>query len=218
MTIWFFFPLWRCEFHSPTVSFLGYVIAEGEIKMDLEKVWAVSDWPTPSSREEVQRFLGFANFYRKFIRNFSSVAALLHELTLPKKGFLWTSQVDNFQASEELFHICTCSFPSWSSTSIRRGMDASDSRVGAVLSQRNPKDDHLHPCTFLSRKLSSTERNYDIGNRESLAVKVAVEEWRHWLEGTKEPYIVWKYHKYLEHLRTAKRLNSSLLGFVFQFV
>merc|ERR1712035_10687 len=67
----------KCEFHKPSVSFLGFVLAEGEIRMDPEKVSAVADWVTPNSRKEVQRFLGFANFYRKFIRNYSSIASPL---------------------------------------------------------------------------------------------------------------------------------------------
>lgn len=74
-------------------------------------------------------------------------------------------------------------------------VDASNVGVGAALSQRSEKDNKLHPCTFLSHKLSPDERNYDIGNRELLAVKVALEEWRHWLEGAQHPFIVWTDHK-----------------------
>ena len=87
-------------------------------------------------------------------------------------------------------------------------VDASDGGVGAVLSQRSAKDNKLHPCAFLSRKLSASERNYDVGNLELLAIKVALEEWRHWLEGAEQPFLVWTDHKNLEYLRTAKRLNS----------
>ncbi len=87
-------------------------------------------------------------------------------------------------------------------------VDASDVGVGAVLSQRSSSDNKLHPCAFLSRKLSSTERNYDVGNRELLAIKVALEEWRHWLEGAEQPFLVWTDHKNLEYLQTAKKLNS----------
>ena len=87
-------------------------------------------------------------------------------------------------------------------------VDASDVGVGAVLSQRSAKDNKLHPCAFLSRKLSASERNYDVGNRELLAIKVALEEWRHWLEGAEQPFLIWMDHKNLEYLRTAKRLNS----------
>ena len=66
----------------------------------------------------------------------------------------------------------------------------------------------MHPCAFLSRRLSAAESNYDVGNRELLAVKVALEEWRHWLEGAQHPFIVWTDHKNLEYIKQAKRLNS----------
>ncbi|XP_062414642.1 uncharacterized protein LOC134107167 [Pungitius pungitius] len=87
-------------------------------------------------------------------------------------------------------------------------VDASDTGVGAVLSQRSSTDQKVHPCAFFSRKLSATERNYDIGDRELLAVKLALEEWRHWLEGADQPFMVWTDHKNLEYIRSAKRLNS----------
>ncbi len=87
-------------------------------------------------------------------------------------------------------------------------VDASEVGVGAVLSQRATSDDKVHPCAFFSHRLSPAERNYDIGNRELLAVKLALEEWRHWLEGSGVPFIVWTDHKNLEYIQSAKRLNS----------
>uniref|UniRef100_A0A8D0AE73 Chromo domain-containing protein n=1 Tax=Sander lucioperca TaxID=283035 RepID=A0A8D0AE73_SANLU len=87
-------------------------------------------------------------------------------------------------------------------------VDASDSGVGAVLSQRSPSDQKLHPCAFFSKKLSPAERHYDVGNRELLAVKLALEEWRHWLDGAEQPFVVWTDHKNLAFIQSAKRLNS----------
>ncbi|KAK3559000.1 hypothetical protein QTP86_000119 [Hemibagrus guttatus] len=86
-------------------------------------------------------------------------------------------------------------------------VDASTTGVGAVLSQQQGNPRKLHPCAFFSRKLNPAEVNYDIGNRELLAVKLALEEWRHWLEGAKHPFTVLTDHKNLEYLRAAKRLN-----------
>ncbi len=86
--------------------------------------------------------------------------------------------------------------------------DASEVGVGAVLSQRSSSDDKVHPCAYFSHRLSPAECNYDIGNRELLAVKLALEEWRHWLEGSGVPFIVWTDHKNLEYIKSAKRLNS----------
>ena len=87
-------------------------------------------------------------------------------------------------------------------------VDASNEVEGAVLSQRSERDGKMHPCAFLSRWLSRAERNSDVGNRELLVVKLALEEWRHWLEGAEHPFIVWTDHKNLEFIKKAKRLNS----------
>ncbi|XP_061105381.1 uncharacterized protein LOC133133290 [Conger conger] len=86
--------------------------------------------------------------------------------------------------------------------------DASNTGVGAVLSQVSASDNWLHPCAFFSKKLSPAERNYDLGNRELLAVKLALEEWRHWLEGSEKPFIIWTDHQNLVYLQKTKRLNS----------
>ena len=86
--------------------------------------------------------------------------------------------------------------------------DAADSRAGGVLSQRSPSDHKLHPCAFFSRRLSPAEQNYDVGNRELLAVKLVLEEWRHWLEGAEHPFIVWTDHRNLAYIQSVKRLNS----------
>ena len=70
----------KSEFHVTTVSFLGFIVTPGRVEMDLAKVSAVAEWPTPDGLKRVQQFLGFANFYRRFIRGFSSIAAPLHAL------------------------------------------------------------------------------------------------------------------------------------------
>ena len=199
----------KCEFHQASVSFLGFIISKNQLQMDPEKVKAVVEWPVPLDRKQLLRFLGFANFYRKFIRNYSSVAAPLHALTSSKVKFSWTPEAD--QAFERL-RVRFTTAPILTLPDPERQfiveVDASDVGVGAVLSQISADDTKLHPCAYLSCKLSPSERNYDIGNQELLAIKVALEEWRHWLEGAQQPFIVWMDHKNLEYVRTAKRLNS----------
>ncbi|KAK7878028.1 hypothetical protein WMY93_031309 [Mugilogobius chulae] len=199
----------KCQFHASSVPFLGFVIEQGQIKADPEKVKAVADWPRPETRKQLQRFLGFANFYRRFIKDYSKRAAPLTQLTSTSIPFKWSTEAESaFHTLKTLFVSApVLSHPDPSRQFIVE-VDASDSGVGAVLSQRSTSDQKLHPCAFFSRRLSPAERNYDIGNRELLAVVLALQEWRHWLEGAEHPFIVWTDHKNLSYLRSAKRLNS----------
>lgn len=84
----------KCECHLSSVTFLGYIIVQGSIQMNPGKVSAVLDWPAPDSWQKLQRFLGFANFYCRFFRNYSSVATPLTNLTSTKRHFAWASEAD----------------------------------------------------------------------------------------------------------------------------
>jgi len=149
----------KCEFHVSTVTFLGYVIAQGELRMDPAKIAAVSEWPVPTNRKELQRFLGFANFYRRFIRSYSRLAAPLTTLTSTATKFHWSSEAESaFRVLKRHFTSAPILHQSDSKLQFVVEVDASDSRVGAVLSQRSPSDQKLHPCAFFSRKLSSGEK------------------------------------------------------------
>ena len=201
----------KCSFHVKSISFLGFIVAEGTVQMDPEKVSAVRNWPTPQSIKEVQRFLGFANFYRRFIKNFSTVAAPIISLTKKVNGarFLWTAKAETaFRELKSRFTSKPILVTPNPSLPFVVEVDASEVGVGAILSQRASHDNKLHPCAYFSRSLSPAERNYDIGDRELLAVKLALEEWRHWLEGAEHPFMVWTDHKNLEYIQQAKRRNS----------
>ena len=198
----------KCEFHVKTVSFLGYIVTANHVQMDPVKVSAVEDWPTPTNRKQIQQFLGFANFYRRFIRNVSTIAAPLHALTSSHVVFKWNTEAEKaFQRLKTLFTTAPILTVPDPQRQFIVEVDASNEGVGAVLSQRSAQDNKLHPCAFLSRKLTDAERNYDVGNKELLAVKIALEDWRHWLEGAEQPFIVWTDHKNLEFIRKSKRLN-----------
>ena len=169
----------------------------------------MEQWPQPGDRKSLQRFLGFANFYRRFIRGYSSVAAPLTCLTSPKVRFTWGPEAEEaFQTLKGKFTSAPILVHPDPERQFIVEVDASNTGVGAVLSQRSAGDAKVHPCAFYSHRLSPAERNYDIGNKELLAVKLAIEEWRQWLEGARVPFLVWTDHKNLEYLHSAKRLNS----------
>ncbi len=199
----------KCEFHQESVSFLGYVISAGGVAMDDKKIRNVVNWPQPTTLIELQRFLGFANFYRRFIRNFSTVAAPLTSMT--KKGnqrLTWSPAAHQaLRTLKERFTTAPILHHPDPEQEFIVEVDASSTGIGAVLSQRQGDPPKLYPCAFFSRKLNSAEQNYDVGNRELLAMKAAFEEWRHWLEGAKHPFTVLTDHRNLEYLKSAKRLN-----------
>ncbi|KAK3548457.1 hypothetical protein QTP70_013156 [Hemibagrus guttatus] len=199
----------KCSFHQPSVQFLGYNISSSGIQIDEGKITAVRDWPAPATVKELQRFLGFANFYRRFISNYSSIADPLTNLLRNKpKSLLWSPAAEGaFNTLKRAFTTAPLLIHPDPDKPFVVEVDASTTGVGAVLSQQQGNPSRLHPCAFFSHKLNPAERNYDIGNRELLAIKLALEEWRHWLEGARHPFLVLTDHKNLEYLRAAKRLN-----------
>ncbi|KAK3531333.1 hypothetical protein QTP70_018132 [Hemibagrus guttatus] len=168
----------KCSFHQPSVQFLGYNISSSGIQMDKGKIAAVRDWPAPATVKELQRFLGFANFYRRFISNYSSIADPLTNLLRNKpKSLLWSP------GAEEAFNTLKRAFTT------------------------TPLLIHPDPDKPFVVEMDASTRRRGIGNRELLAIKLALEEWRHWLEGARHPFLVLTDHKNLEYLRAAKRLN-----------
>ncbi|KAK3529961.1 hypothetical protein QTP86_009347 [Hemibagrus guttatus] len=208
----------KCEFHRPTVRFLGYVISRHGVEMDVVKVQAVTEWPAPTSVRELQRFLGFANFYWRFIRNYSSMAGPLTSLLggEPKK-LTWTDPARSaFQQLKNCFTTAPILRHPDPDLPFVVEVDASSSGLGAVLSQRHGKPSKLHPCAFYSRNLTSAEVNYEVGNRELLALKAALEEWRHWLEGVRHPFQVLTDHRNLDNLPSRENGKADALSRQFE--
>ncbi len=177
--------------------------------MDEQKVRAVVNWPQPSTLKELQCFLGFTNFYRPFIRNFSTNAAPIpFMIKAGTQRLTWSSAaIAAFLSLKERFTIAPILHHPDPYLEFIVEVDASSTSIGAVLSQRQGDLPKLYPCAFFSRKLNRTEQNYDVGNRELLAMKAAFEEWRHWLEGEKHSFTVLTDHRNLECLKSTKRLN-----------
>uniref|UniRef100_A0A674P5X9 Gypsy retrotransposon integrase-like protein 1 n=1 Tax=Takifugu rubripes TaxID=31033 RepID=A0A674P5X9_TAKRU len=198
----------KCVFHSASVGYLGYIVEEGRVRADPAKIQAVVEWPRPTDRTQLRRFLGFAGFIRRFIKGFSQVAAPLSALTSTSRPFTWTPEAETaFSALKDRFTTAPVLAHPDPARQFIVEVDASDAGFGAVLSQRSEADQKIHPCAYFSRRFDPAERNYDVGNRELLAVYGALVEWRHWLEGARHPFLVWSDHKNLTYVRTAKRLN-----------
>ncbi|KAL0150345.1 hypothetical protein M9458_054347 [Cirrhinus mrigala] len=198
----------KCSFHQPSIHFLGYIIDHHGVRMDEGKVEAVISWPESKTIKELQRFLGFANFYRRFIKGYSQITSSITNLLKGHpKTLTWTPDASKaFKNLKKAFTQAPLLTHPDPDLPFVVEVDASTTGVGAVLSQHHGTPARLHPCAYFSRKLSPAEVNYDIRNRELLAIKLALEEWRHWLEGATHPFQVFTDHKNLQYLRDAKRL------------
>jgi hypothetical protein len=176
--------------------------------MDPVKVAGVAEWPQPKNKREVQSFLGFANFYRRFIKDFSHHARPLFDLTRNDQKWKWdTSEATAFQKLKEAITSAPVLTIPADNCPFRIKADSSDFATGAVLSQLSSEDEKWHPVAYLSKSLSETERNYEIHDKEMLAIMRALEEWRHLLEGAADKFEIWTDHKNLEYFMSTKKLN-----------
>ena len=172
----------KCKLFAKEISYLGHVISAGGIAVSPEKISAVSDWPVPETVTDVRSFLGTASYYRRFVKDFATIAAPLHSLTDQGKKFLWTA--DCQRAFDQLKGaLCTTpvlKFPKPEAPFVL-DTDASLTGIGAVLSQ--VIDGREYVLGYASRTLSKTERNYCTTRRELLAVKHFVQHFRPYLYG-----------------------------------
>ncbi|CAJ0937379.1 unnamed protein product [Ranitomeya imitator] len=172
----------KCHIRLEEARYLGYVIGRGVVKPQIDKIQAIQGWPQPVNKKQVQAFLGIAGYYRRFIPNFAAMATPLTDLTKGKGSVMvkWTS------AAEEAFHSlkrALCSqpvlvTPDFSSEFVVQ-TDASDTGVGAVLSQ--VRDGVEHPVLYLSRKLNVHEQRYAVVEKECLAIKWALDSLKYYL-------------------------------------
>ena len=159
----------KCSFFQSTVEFLGHQISANTTAATADKVAAVRDWPTPTTVKEVQSFLGFANFLRRYIKGFSTIAAPITALTSQGNRFHWTTAAnDAFVALKAAITSApTLQIPSADVTH-RLHTDASSIGIGAMLTQ--DQGNGHQPIGYFSRKLSPPEMNYPTHEAELLAI------------------------------------------------
>src|SRR5208282_3118500 len=214
----------KCEFERTEVEYLGGIRSHNSVRMDPVKLSGASEWPAPTNKKEVQSFLGFTNFYRLFIQDFSHHARPLFNLTKNDAVWKWDSDEQGaFKILKEKITSAPVLVLPDNSRPFRIEADSSDFATGAILSQQSLEDDKWHPVAFMSKSLSSVEQNYEIHNKEMLAIVRALEEWRHFVEGAEHQFEIWMDHKNLEYFMKSKKLNRrqahwSLLLARFDFI
>ena len=196
----------KCEFHAQKISFLGYIVSTEGISMDPDRVATIAEWPVPQSVHDIRVFLGFANFYRRFIEGYSKITLPITLLLRKARSFKWNPAAqDAFEQLKKAFTSGPILRHFDPMLPIVLHADSSGFALSGILSQ--PHDGHLHPVAFWSRKCSAAELNYDIFDREALAIVESMKHWRHYLEGSQHPIQIRTDHKNLETFMTTKILN-----------
>lgn len=204
----------KSKFCVTRVNYLGYVIGDGAITTDMEKISAIRNWPTPKNIKQVRGFLGLAGWYRRLIENFSSVVFPITELLSTKKKLVWSLEAQT--AFDQLKpHLTTAPVlinPNFNKTCFLL-CDASDYGIGAVLVQPDDNDNE-RPIAYMSKKLNSAQRNCSVTERECLAAIKAIKRFHCYLE--MQPFEVITDHASLVWLMRQPNLTGRLARWVLQ--
>ena len=181
--------------------FLGFVVSARGIQVDEEKVRAIQDWPSPTSVSKVRSFHGLASFYRRFVKDFSSIAAPITEVIKKDVGFKWGEEQEKaFQViKEKLTHAPLLALPNFAKT-FEVECDASGLGIGAVLMQEG------RPIAYFSEKLSGAALKYPTYDKELYALVQALETWQHYL--WPKEFVIHTDHESLKHLKGQHKLNK----------
>jgi len=175
--------------------------------MSNKKVQAIIDWPEPQKVNDIQSFLGFANFYCRFIYNYSDIIVPLMQLTHKDAPWNFSDECrKSFETLKKAFTTAPILTHWMPDVPLIVETDALDYAIAGILSIVCP-DSEIRPVAFYSRTLTPPELNYDTHDKELLAIHKAFRTWRHYLEGSSEPVDVVMDHKNLEYFATTKLLS-----------
>ncbi|KAI0992056.1 hypothetical protein K3495_g16130, partial [Podosphaera aphanis] len=197
----------KCEFNVQRTKYLGFIISIDGIEVDPEKISVVKNWSYPSNVKGVQSFLGFYNFYRRFIKNYGVISRPLTNLTKTNTPFRFDQEcIDAFDALK----LALTSAPILQHYNLELECmletDASDGVVAGVLSQRHPNG--WLPVGYFSKNMASAELNYAVHDKEMLAIIRSFANWRAELASSPHKTRVFTDHKALEYFMSSKALNS----------
>jgi hypothetical protein len=203
-----YFKAKKCKFRKPKIKYLGLVVEEGKLAMDLAKLKGILDWSAPKTGKEVRSFLGFGNFYCCFVKGFFHLAHLLDDLLKKDKQFAWSEECqESFDQLKKRFTEEPVLMMPDHSKPFQIQVDSSLFTTGGILTQIDTNGDR-HPCAYLSKSLMKEQRNYDIGDRELLAIVRALKEWRHYIQGSGHTTIVLSDHDNLRHFKVSQTIGQ----------
>ncbi|KAL5594182.1 uncharacterized protein BROUX77_007529 [Berkeleyomyces rouxiae] len=197
----------KSEFESPSIKYLGFIVEPGSgIRADPDKVKAIQEWEAPTSVRGVRSFLGFANFYRCFVPEYSTIAAPLTRLTKKDQPFKWEDeQLRSFEALKKALVSAPllATFDPDLPTIVEA--DASGWALGGSLRQQGT-DSLWRPAAYFSRKLSPAEVDYPIHDKEMLAIHSCLRAWRSYLAGI--PFEVHTDHQNLLYFQKQRIMSE----------
>ena len=203
--------LTKSEFCQATVTYLGYVVGQGQVKPLTAKIDSFVKFPVPTNRKELMKFLGMAGFYRKFCRNFSDVVACLTDLLGKNVKFQW---MQNCQKAFDRIKSMLQSSPVLISPNYEKPftliIDASDIGAGGIVVQ---EDSHgvEHPVGFFSKKFLKHQKNYSTIEKETLALLLALSHFDIYLGSTPHVINVYTDHNPLTFIHKMKNKNQRLV-------
>lgn len=206
----------KCQFFATEVEFLGFIVSTEGVSMDPRRVATIAEWKAPASYHEVQVFLGFANFYRRFIKHYSKIAYGLTSMLKGSQNGKKSGSFELTEAAAKAFYALREAFTSapilvhFDPEAPRRvETDASVFAIAAIFSQlvevNGAKD--WHPVAYWSRKMIDAEQRYETHDQELLAIVAAFAQWRHYLEGAPQPVQVLCDHNNLRGWRNVQQLT-----------
>jgi hypothetical protein len=190
----------KCTFCTPKLIFLGFVVSSKGIEVDDTKVKAIQTWPPPTTLSQVRSFLGLAGFYRRFVKDFSTIASPLHALSKKNAPFVWGPyQEKAFQTLKHcLTHAPLLVLPNFDKP-FEVHCDASGTGIGGVLMQDR------RPVAYFSEKLSGAQLNYPIYDKELYALIRVLQVWEHYLRPRE--FVIHSDHESLKYLKSQTKLN-----------
>ncbi|WVZ63902.1 hypothetical protein U9M48_013496 [Paspalum notatum var. saurae] len=196
-----FADLEKCTFCTDRVGFLGYIVTPQGIEVDETKIDAIRSWPTPTTITQVGSFLGLAGFYRHFVKDFSTIAAPLNELTKKGMTFHWgPAQEQAFNTlKDKLTHTPLLELPDFGKT-FELECDVSGIGIRGVLLQEGK------PVAYFSEKLNGPSQNYSTYDKELYALVRVLEIWQHYL--WPKEFVIHSDHESLKHIRSQAKLNK----------
>ncbi|KAB5589112.1 Retrotransposable element Tf2 [Ceratobasidium theobromae] len=197
----------KCHFFVEEVVYIGIVISPEGVSMEKDKIRAIQEWSKPKTVKEVQSFLGFANFYRRFVNNFSLLVKPLTRLTQKEEKWKWEEEEETAfrKIKEAISQDPVLRHPDEKKPYFLE-TDASGVAMGAILSQRQ-EDGYLHPIAYLSQSFNDAQCNYDTHDKELCTIITALEGWQYLLEGTEEPITIYTDHRNLEYWANSSKFN-----------